>query len=1762
MEERNILWGELVGGLLIVGCSVALVLTLWQNLQALPYFPFLLFGVLTAALFGAGQYTLHHWKLASTSRGLLLISLLLVPLNLLVLADPSARGRAPDLPWLDALIGAGAVALFTLLVRAAGRDLIGTGVLPGPVDRRWLLALAVAGAAGTQLVTPHLLDHPDGGPVPARLLALAALPAACYLLACGAVLGGLTLYGRRTQRLHAGQAHALFAFVGLAAFALLAAFGYLLTRLEGPLLPGLHALALPLLLAGVPALAGGLLVQREMREAEAAGPRTAGTAMAVAGLIVLCAGLALAWPAPWPLLTGVGITAAVLVLAAFAGRFPWAHAGAVPCAALAFLLGYHLAAGSLPIPPGGDPAAGLTRLLFGAESGAVLAVLAAGLAGLASWLCRPGWRIHALALGRGAVGVGAAALLLVTAHGPERPLTAALVHGVCTLAGLAASLRWRGAVLPHAAGAMLVPGTLWALWGLCPEQHEVWGLTLALEALALVLASVALRRQEDLSRALERVALLGGALALPLTLSAGNFPSQPLHTFTALALSGGALVLALARRDAGWFTGFQTGLAVTVVCAITAWTPSDWLAEMGRWQVYGLGLALLGLGLVALRRSMESTDRLRDLWPGTWPGLDRLLLGGLVVGQLLLAGAGALDGVFREWSSVTLGAHAHGPAGWLLLGVLAVALGVVLRAPAREDAPVRAAAVLGLVLLGISVPQLWAGLHGADRAGASALRWGLAACFLAGSVLVWMRRLLGQRAEALGFAAPPTTVAVQAVLAGVAGVVVVLTAILAQLGFAGAVLPGPLPESLFARMGAVSSSIGPLVLVLLGLAGSAVRERSPGYALAAGLLAVVSTMGGYALGVVQAGGVLHEGQVVFIGLLGCQVSAGAGLTWLAGRRRVGAGPLLAVQAWLGLAGVCFPALALVPLLLAEPGSFPLRFQVLGGGVGWLALMLSAAAAWWYAAVSRPRDRIHVLGLTGLTAGVLAASFARAWDTPAAWTSYHVLAAFWSWLAVAVLVAGWLLPEATRRWPVLFPARRVRGWLVGLSTALVLVAVRGGWDDLAQTLVPTLAALSACLLATSAALWFRRPGLVYLSGLLCTLSGVLVWVGHGPDTISSLLFTVIIALGLASAFWSVVEQRWPIVSFAHLGTPLTVLLLAGVVGTALLQSATGAPPWSLGWFAWAALAAVGLAVTAAVRDRHDRLALPGLYAFGLTGTGLALLALPLSSAWLLCAGALALGAYVSLTGAVAALACRGQEKPRGLRPPLNEDRRARNEREWSWFLPAKVVAGSVVVVLAFGVALALPRLWQRLTGPLAVLLLVPAGLFLALVAPGGWPRNLRMASAALGALALALVAWAVPDPAGSIPWLHRNAWLLPALTVAALVALEAQPRWRDAGRLGLVLGGLAVALVPVLLGQMFPLFDPLMRRTPLGGPGSAAVALAILTLLATALRLALRPDRDPLALAEGRRTAYVYLAEVLLVLLFAHVRLNIPELFLGPLAKYWTLVVMTLAFVGVGLGEWFERRGLRVLAVPLARTGVFLPLIPLLSFWARPPAALLAFAADNAPGLRPFLTYLEKLPWNFDAHALLWFLASGLYALLAMARRSFRWALAAALAANFGLWALLLHTGIGFLAHPQAWVIPLALIILVAEYLNRHHLSAEAGQALRYLGISLIYVASTADLFLAGLGNSVWLPIVLAGLCVTGVLAGILLRVRAFLFLGTGFLLVDVLTMIYHAAVDRAHTWLWWASGIVLGVAILTLFAVFEKRRNDVLRLLEDLRRWD
>jgi hypothetical protein len=171
-------------------------------------------------------------------------------------------------------------------------------------------------------------------------------------------------------------------------------------------------------------------------------------------------------------------------------------------------------------------------------------------------------------------------------------------------------------------------------------------------------------------------------------------------------------------------------------------------------------------------------------------------------------------------------------------------------------------------------------------------------------------------------------------------------------------------------------------------------------------------------------------------------------------------------------------------------------------------------------------------------------------------------------------------------------------------------------------------------------------------------------------------------------------------------------------------------------------------------------------------------------------------------------------------------------------------------------------------------------------------------------------------------------------------------------------------------------------------------------------------------------------------------------------------------------------------------------------------------------------------------------------------------LAAALAGNGALWAVLSEQRFAFLLNPQLWLIPPALSVLVAAQVNGRRLSADTLTAIRYAATLVIYVSSTSEIVSRGFAAGLVPPMVLLGLAVAGAFAGIALRVRAFLILGSAFTFVALIAMVRHAAQSIDHVWPWWVFGIGMGVSILVLFGIFEKKRPEVMLVIGQLRQWE
>ena len=143
MERKNIRWGELVGGLLIVGCSIALVLSFWAQIQQHPLMKFSIFTAVTAALFTLGLYSEHRWKLPTTSSGILLTATLLIPLNFLAFAAFSHGVPAAD----PVALGGEAIAFVLFFVLAWFSARVIAPQWPG-----WLTVGVMGLSAGTLAV--------------------------------------------------------------------------------------------------------------------------------------------------------------------------------------------------------------------------------------------------------------------------------------------------------------------------------------------------------------------------------------------------------------------------------------------------------------------------------------------------------------------------------------------------------------------------------------------------------------------------------------------------------------------------------------------------------------------------------------------------------------------------------------------------------------------------------------------------------------------------------------------------------------------------------------------------------------------------------------------------------------------------------------------------------------------------------------------------------------------------------------------------------------------------------------------------------------------------------------------------------------------------------------------------------------------------------------------------------------------------------------------------------------------------------------------------------------------------------------------------------------------------------------------------------------------------------------------------------------------------------------------------------------------------
>ena len=342
----------------------------------------------------------------------------------------------------------------------------------------------------------------------------------------------------------------------------------------------------------------------------------------------------------------------------------------------------------------------------------------------------------------------------------------------------------------------------------------------------------------------------------------------------------------------------------------------------------------------------------------------------------------------------------------------------------------------------------------------------------------------------------------------------------------------------------------------------------------------------------------------------------------------------------------------------------------------------------------------------------------------------------------------------------------------------------------------------------------------------------------------------------------------------------------------------------------------------------------------------------------------------------------------------------------------------------------------------------------------WPGWVQ-AHALLFVLYLTVLAGIMPTSSGA--WLA----LVSALWSAALLATRKLWPWED--RWHKLKHALQVwaGVMPWIVALLLLLHGAQVCWVLAGGVGVLPDALTIAAALAAALFLLVLSVRQ--ARRDPQQEIWIYLCAALLGGIGVYLRLL--NLGLTPPGPVDTAVLIAAAYV-----VFFVQRYSR--SQPLYRIALILPLLALLTLpvqlaSAHAGSALLAIAVlylmMRQATANPIPLYLGVLALN-----------AGMYLWIPV------WA------QQFGLF--------------QLYVIPAAVTVLVLLHLHRRELRPGVLNGARLAALSILYASAGLDVFLR---PEFMLFALALGLSILGIILGIALRIRIFLYTGVAFLVLNV-----------------------------------------------------
>ena len=1542
MQEKNIRWGELASGILIVGSAVGLVVSLRNELtRTIPYFPALLFLLITAAIHAAGSYTLKKWKLRKTSRGTLLIGLLLIPLNFLAasLLSGSEQLRRPlndPLYWTTIILGCSA---FGAMTWWSSKQLLKRG--------HWPMVIGVMGAAVMTLMI-NRLDFP---PQTSWTVLLASLPLAMALLVGTGVLSRTIRSNRTWNDRTLNRMHML---LGLALFACLTAVALMIVRAADRTFAISATMPLVVVFSLVTAWSG-LIAHAGLAGTKLASQSVVSRALTILGSIIAAIALVVSTANPTILMVN-GAVAALLGWIIFRDRkmpslMPMVWAGM----AIALVCGVNLGLNQATIDTR-TGLAGLRDMFCSGQSGLSLMALglwigaAYGVAKSAGGIANAKSVRRLNLISAGVIG-GLGCLLALVAGLLNREsqfdtMTASALLGIASVVTLGlASTRDRPA-FPHLAAIVLFgflaftclwnPTTAQWLDSVNPIVDARLLTTLALHGLivaaAACVASVRISQAPDSISAIATWASITSAMAIVAGLLLAPEQSGVASTMMVVVVATWTGIVWSYRKlisEASWPTALMLAVSLCLVVVLIdnsarlgvgSWKePQHWLIQatmLAAWSiVWATGRLLFG------NRGLR------------WLFDHDLVRGESIVQFSLLAGLmGLLGTVLWEANARQLVAGfdstwfiARDHVGLCMTAVLVLFVSVAMSFVLRRT--LNAGLALAVVwVLAWSVPSLL--FDGSCSAG-SAMRWLLSASCVVTAGIVASRKMWLKSGDAennlVRSNSGRTTLNVMIdwfLTISVGIVILVSSATVARVMLSEsqvAALGGPIAGSWFARIPMEVSYGVPVGMVTaaflmfaifesrqwLATIGSAVYQYMVLFSIVLLYLSPHPKLAtGWFLNILQAVslGMSVYGMVWFVfraRVRGTTEEAATEKGWLSQIEFHSAINALLVTSLAVLVGWRF---------FSTPWTTGGWINAAGGPLGLIALALVSGLLFLVA-----RDRIRdekqdslVVWMAGWFGMVLVAMVAANIDRTVAvpWIGLRTI----EWGSVATLaIAGGLAVYFYQRAAAESERSNFAGPIWIASTVALLFAIRGGLVDRPDIWQYTMAIATVVVVVTAVGVLIRSLSAQYI-GVAGLFAGTVLlrrvnpngaFPTDQPDWIN--LFVVLLCV--LSGIWSIVHvlrRNREATSHGFAILPNVVLL-----GSAIWVLLGGLMQWMLDSNSFLGgsgsvlangmgLAAVGASIGLGVISLWHERVFVRVSAGWLISIGVAIATASVITTavelendarflWVMCALAVTIlgGGIVWLKQNVWRVAFT----------------------RWNVARIGAIESGLSIQVPVFGAILGM---FVLTSSSLAVMFVEPRSQrYLAAMTPfllafgfgcmsdQGTRRMFQIVSLAIATLGFVLVGWA------DLPAMNRGndelSWLVRLVLVLAglmFVYGALVTRWTRVGDSWLrSLREMTVAICAVaVLG--LGLLDWSEQSEFVDGIGcgvnvveASSLAVVVVGMIVGLITIAMRPKLDPFAMPESGRTAYVYAAQAVAVLLIGHLYWTMPWLFQFELRHY-------------------------------------------------------------------------------------------------------------------------------------------------------------------------------------------------------------------------------------------------------------------------------------